>query len=164
MGDTARASRWGDTVLCRGRALWSWHLMAVAPRDPREILAHRRLLAAAAVPPGSPFPAPCQHWGDKGGSCSWRGAEKGLLEERHCCLPAASLQNLPRLPGTGALGSATASKLWGGVCSLPSASHASFLSSKCGNFITFSDLYLYLNTRSDQQEHFRMKPLITHIK
>lgn len=102
-----------DTVICRGRALWSWHLLAVAPRDPREILAQRRLLAAAAVPPGSPFPAPCQHWGDKGGSCSWRGAEKGLLEERHCCLPTASPQNLPRLPGMGALGSATARQALG---------------------------------------------------
>lgn len=83
------------------------------PRDPREILAQRRLLAAAAVPSGSPFSAPCQHWGDKGGSCSWQGAEKGLLEERHCCLPATSLQKFPRLPSMGALGSATARQALG---------------------------------------------------
>lgn len=74
-------------------------------------------LGSSGRSPGSPFPAPRQCRGDKGWSCSWQGAVKGLLEEWHCAQRLLPPQDLLG-PSMGALGSAsTLAKHWGGICS-----------------------------------------------
>lgn len=140
------------------------HLLAVAPRDPREILAHRRLLAAAAVPSGSPFPAPASTGETKAGAAAGRGLRRGCWRNGTAAFLLLPYRIFQGHQAWGPWAQPLPGKPWGGVCALPSASHACFLSSDSGNFITFSDLHLYPNISSDQQGHFRMKPLITCIK
>lgn len=155
---------WEDMAFCG--APWSWHLPPAAPRDPPGNPGRKKPLGSSGRSPGSPFPAPRQHQGDKGGSCSWQGSVRGLLEERRCC-PTASSPAGPHGAGQGGPGPGHChSEPWGDVCSAHSFislrfSRAQSLISE--NFSTFSDLLLYLKIRLDQPGHFRMKPLLSLV-
>lgn len=119
-GGAGAAGRCEDMELRSSRPPWSWHLPAAAPRDPREMLAGRSLLAAAPFP-WQPLPSPTPTPGEtKAGAAAGGGLRRGCQRNG-----AAARRLLPPRdlgPGTGALGSATAQESPGEVFALPAAS------------------------------------------